>query len=135
MSIRDSIGRVVSTLVAMLHTRLELVSVELEEELIRFSSYFIVSLIALFCAGVAVVLVIFLIIVLFWDDHRIAVLLTLIGVFGAASILVAAWLRKQFLDRPRLFEHSIAELKKDVELIHRKDQAADPAQDPVQEQS
>ena len=129
MSIKENIGRVASTLVDMLHTRLELVSVELEEELIRFSSYFIFSLIALFCAGVAVSLLIFLIIALFWDEHRIAVLLTLIGVFGAASILIAAWLRKQFLNRPRLFEFSIAELKKDINLIHVPDESQNQQQE------
>ena len=129
MSIKENIGRVASTLVDMLHTRLELVSVELEDELIRFSSYFIFSLIALFCAGVAVSLLIFLIIALFWDEHRIAVLLTLIGVFGAASILIAAWLRKQFLNRPRLFEFSIAELKKDINLIHVPDESQNQQQE------
>ncbi|MET3107706.1 putative membrane protein YqjE [Oxalobacteraceae bacterium GrIS 2.11] len=117
MSISASINRMFSTLVGMLHTRLELVSVELEEELLRFSSYFIYSLIALFCGGVAVSLGIFLIIALYWDDHRVAVLLTMIGLFGAASIVIAAWLRKQILNKPRLLQQSIAELKKDAELI------------------
>ncbi len=117
MSISDSFKRITATLVAMLYTRLDLASVELEEELLRFSSYFIYALVALYCAGVAISLGIFLIIVLFWDDHRIAVLLCLIGVFGVASILVAAWLRNQFLNKPRLFGQSISELKKDAELI------------------
>ena len=117
MSISDSFNRITATLVAMLHTRLELASVELEEELLRFSSYFIYALIALYCAGVAISLGIFLIIALFWDDHRIAVLLCLIILFGATSIFVAAWLRKQFLNKPRLFGQSISELKKDADLI------------------
>jgi uncharacterized membrane protein YqjE len=118
MSLADNINRIVSTFVALVQTRLELVSVELEEELMRFSSYFIYTLIALFCAGVAVSLGIFLIIALFWEDHRTAVILTMIGLFGAASVLIAAWLKNQLLNKPRLLEHSIAELKKDADLIH-----------------
>jgi len=116
--VKEQFARMVSTLVAMLQTRLELASVELEEELVRFSIFFIATLVALFCAGVAVALVIFLVIALFWDTYRITVLLSLIGLFGIGSVLIAAWLRKQFLNRPRLFEHSIAELRKDVNLIH-----------------
>jgi len=121
MALTDNINRVLSTLASMLHTRLELMSVEFEEELLRFSSYFIFALIALFCAGVAIALGIILVLALFWDDHRIAALLCLIGLFGAISIFIAAWLRKQFLNKPRLLEQTMAELKKDVELISRRE--------------
>jgi uncharacterized membrane protein YqjE len=117
MTISTSINRIVATMIAILQTRLELVTVELEEELIRFASYFVYTLIALFCAGVAISLGIFLIIALFWDEHRIAVLLSLITLFGACSIFIAAWLRKQLINKPRLLEHSIAEIKKDAELF------------------
>ncbi len=121
MGFSDSIGRIVSTLVTMLQTRIELVTVELEEELVRFSTYFIVALIALFCAGVAVSLGVFLLIALFWDEHRVAVIVSLIGVFGVASIIISAWLRTQFLNKPRLLEQSIAEFKKDVALLGPQD--------------
>ena len=127
MSISTSFSRIVSTFVAMIQTRLELVSVELEEELVRFSTYFIYTLVALYCAGVAVSLGIFLVIALYWDEHRIAVLLCLIGLFGAISIFIGAWLRKQFLNKPRLLEQSIAEMKKDVEMIRQRE--ADNEQD------
>jgi len=117
MAISDSITRIVSTLVTMLQTRMELVTLELEEELVRFSTYFIVALIALFCAGVAISLLVFLIIALYWDEHRVAVLLSLIGFFSLASVVIAAWLRSQFLNKPRLLEQSIGEFKKDVALL------------------
>jgi uncharacterized membrane protein YqjE len=128
MALTDNINRVLSTLASMLHTRLELMSVEFEEELLRFSSYFIFALIALFCAGVAIALGIILVLALFWDDHRIAALLCLIGLFGAISIFIAAWLRKQFLNKPRLLEQTMAELKKDVELISRREPNANQEQ-------
>ncbi len=136
LPIKEQFGRMASTLVAMLQTRLELASVELEEELVRFSIFFIATLIALFCAGVAVALLIFLVIALFWDTYRITVLLCLIGLFGAGSALVAAWVRRQFQNRPRLFEYSIAELRKDVDLVHsRQTQEPDQTEEqtPLQE--
>lgn len=132
MAITSNINRIASTLAAMIQTRLELVSVELEEELVRFSSYFVYSLVALYCAAVAVTLGIVLVIVLYWDDHRFAVLATLIVVFAAASAAIAEWLRQQFLNKPRLLEHSLAEMKKDVETIHSR--SADSDSDHFREQ-
>ncbi len=121
MSITATITRLTGTLVAMMQTRLELVTVELEEEVVRLSSYFIVTLCALFFAGIALLLGIFLIIVLYWDAHRIAVLLSLITGFGSLSIGLALWLRIQFLNKPRLLEQSIAEFKKDSEIFRNND--------------
>ncbi len=117
MPITTTLGRLISTVVTMLHTRLSLISVELEEELIRFSSYLIYSLIALFCGGMAISLIVLFVIVLFWDDHRIAALLSLIIFFSAASAFIATWLRMKILNKPHLFEQSIAEIKKDSELL------------------
>ncbi|PRC91546.1 phage holin family protein [Solimicrobium silvestre] len=128
MTISATINRIISTVVAMLYTRLELVTVELEEEFLRFSSYFIYALIALFCGGVAVSLLIFLVIALFWDEHRVAVLLSLIAVFSAISIYIAAWLRTQMSNKPRLLEQTIAELKKDAELLRVRE--SDSEQEP-----
>ena len=117
MSLFDNLNRLASTLAGMMHTRLELMAVELEEELLRFARYFVYSLVTLFCAGMAVALGVFMLIALFWDEHRIAVFLTLIGFFGGASIALGAWLRHQFLNKPRLLEHTINEFKKDTGLI------------------
>ena len=124
MSLFDNLTRLTNTLVGMLLTRLELMTVELEEELLRFVRYFIYSLVTLFCAGMAVALAVFLLIALFWEDHRIAVFVLLIGFFGATSIALALWLRHQFLNKPRLLEHSIDEFKKDTGLTSPRDTMA-----------
>ena len=117
MSLKDNLARMAATLAAMVQTRLELVSVELEEELLRFSSYLLFTLITLFCAGVAIALGIVLILAVCWDEHRIAALLCLIGLFSSAGILIAVWLRHQFTNRPGLLRQSLAEFKKDAELL------------------
>lgn len=117
MAIVDSIARLASTLLDILHTRLELVSVEVEEELTRYAAYLVLVLIALFCAGIAVLLGILLIIALFWDTHRLQVLLTLIAVFGGAAIGLGLWLRQALRSKPRLFAHTLAELGKDKSAL------------------
>jgi uncharacterized membrane protein YqjE len=114
MAIVDSVGRLAGTLVGILHTRLGLIAVEVEEEMAHFSSYLLWSLVALFCGGVALLLGVLLIVALFWDTHRIAVLVSLIAVF-AASALVLAWrLSNSLKNKPRLLAYSLNELSNDV---------------------
>jgi uncharacterized membrane protein YqjE len=125
MSILSTPRRIISTLVAILHTRLDLIRVELEEEVIRFSSYFIYALIALFCGGVAVSFILVLILVLFWEEHRITVMLSFIVIFGVVSASIFSWLRNQIASKPHLLEQSIAEFKKDMELMHSYEQDPD----------
>ena len=114
MAIIQSLARLSATLVGILHTRLELMSVEIEEELTRFSSYLLWSLLALFCAGVAVLLLILLLLAAFWDTHRFMVIWALLGVFFSAAVGLAWWLRYSMLNKPRLLADSLAELKKDA---------------------
>lgn len=118
MSITTTTRRILFTLVAMLHTRLDLISVEIEEELLRFSSYFIAALIVFFCGGIAVISLLGLILVLFWEEHHIAVLISFIAVFGVVSGLTLLWLRTQLANKPPLLEQSMAEFKKDTEIMH-----------------
>ncbi|MFZ6675972.1 phage holin family protein [Undibacterium sp. Xuan67W] len=117
MAIVDSVARLAATLIGILHTRLELISVEVEEELTRFSSYLLWSLVALFCAGVAVLLLILLLIAAFWDSYRMAVLLSLLAVFSGAAIGLGWWLRQNMLTKPRLLASTLAELRKDASAL------------------
>ncbi|MES2050261.1 MAG: phage holin family protein [Pseudomonadota bacterium] len=117
MAIIDSLARVAATLLETLHTRLELISVEVEEEMARYSSYLLWTVVALFCAGVAVLLAILLIVVLFWDSHREAVLLSLIGVFGGLALYLGWWLRESMRNKPSLLSYSLAELKRDTATL------------------
>ncbi|AZP12912.1 phage holin family protein [Undibacterium parvum] len=114
MAIVDSVGRLAGTLVGILHTRLGLIAVEVEEEMSRFSSYLLWSLVALFCGGIAVLLGVLLVVALFWDTHRIEVLLTLIAVFTASALILAWRLSKALKNKPRLLAYSLNELSKDV---------------------
>jgi uncharacterized membrane protein YqjE len=113
MAILDSLARLAANLLGILHTRLELVSLEVEEELARYASYLLQLLVVLFCAGVAILLAILLVIAVFWDSHREAALLTLIALFGATAIGLGWRLKISLARKPRLFTHSLAELRKD----------------------
>lgn len=117
MAIVDSLARLAATVLETLHTRLELISVEVEEEMARYSSYLLWSVVALFCAAVAALLAVLLIVVLFWDSHREAVLLTLIGVFAGIAAYLGWWLRESLRNKPRLLAYSLDELKRDTATL------------------
>ena len=113
----SSLTTLASTLVAIAHTRLDLLVADLEEDREHVLSLLVLALTALFCLGVGVVLATILLVVAFWDTHRLLVLGTLTGCFLVAGI--AAWgrLRYKTKTKPRLFATSLSELLKDQDQL------------------
>lgn len=118
MAIVESVSRLAGTLIGLLQTRLELATVELEEETLRFFSYLLFALAALFCLGMTVLLGALLIVVIFWDTHRIAVLAWLIAAFGLSGILIGLAIRNHYRNKPKMLSHTLAELGKDIERLN-----------------
>ena len=113
----ESLKRLVSTLISIVSTRLELLANELQEERLHLTQLILYVLFAIFCLGMALLLFTVFIVVLFWDDHRLAVLGGLSALFLLAAILTATVLRYKSKHRSRLFSVSIAELAKDRETL------------------
>ena len=108
----ESLTTLAATLVAIAHTRLDLLSADLEEDREHLLSLLVLTLAALFCLGVGVVLATILLVVAFWDTQRLLVLGSLAGCFLAAGI--AAWMFAMHKARtkPRVFAASLSELLK-----------------------
>jgi uncharacterized membrane protein YqjE len=106
-----------ATLAAILQNRLELLSTDIAEERARLGSILLLSLVALFCLGVGVLLLTLLVVVLFWDTHRLAALGTLTVLFLAAGGWIGGLAMQRLRSKPRLFEASIAELVRDREHL------------------
>lgn len=113
----DSAKRLASTLIAIVSTRLELLASEVQEERLRLTEMFFLSLFALFCFGMGVLLLTVFITVLFWDEHRLAVLGGLCILFFVMATLMAMLLRNKARTRPKLFSASLAELARDREQM------------------
>lgn len=112
-----SIKRLLSTLASVVTTRLELLANELYEERLRLEQMLLYFLSALFCLGMALLLLTIFIVVLFWDAHRLAVLGGLCAVFFVSGLLLVAKLRSLAGNKSKLFSVSVAELLKDKELL------------------
>jgi uncharacterized membrane protein YqjE len=113
----ESAKRLLSTLISIVSTRLELLGVELQEERLHLMQMFLVSLLALFSFGMGVMLLTVFIVVFFWDDHRLAVLGALCILFFMVGILATMNLRHKAKSKSKLFSISLAELGKDREEL------------------
>lgn len=117
MVLVESAARFAATVLAMVQTRAALAAAEVEEESLRYFSYLLAALAALFCLGIAIVLAVLLIVVLYWDTHRIGVLLTLTLLFALAGGWIALGLRRRYQNKPPLLAHTLDELGRDAELL------------------
>lgn len=109
----DSLKTLSISLVGIVHTRLELLSTDIAEEREHLITLLVLVLLALFCLGVGVVLLAMLIVVAFWDSHRLLALGGVTGGFLIASAGMAWFALHKTRTRPRLFAASLAELSKD----------------------
>ncbi len=116
----ESLTTLVATLVATAHTRLDLLSSDLEEERAHLFSLLMLALAALFFLGLGVLLATLLLVVAFWDTHRLLVMATLAGFFLAAGAAAWGFVLHKARTKPRLFAASMSELLKDrQQLISR----------------
>jgi uncharacterized membrane protein YqjE len=113
----ESLSLLATTLVSIAHTRLDLLSTDLDEDREHLASLILLGLGALFCLGVGVILSTILLVVVFWDTHRLLLLTTLALIFLAAGVATAVYAQRKAKARPRLFVSSLEELFKDRQQL------------------
>jgi len=106
-----------ASLVALAHTRLDLLSSDLEEEREHLLSLLGLALASLFCFGVGVVLLTILLVVMFWETHRLLTLILLAGLFLGAGFVAWGFACHKVKNKPRLFSTSMSELVKDWQQL------------------
>lgn len=106
-----------ASLVAIAHTRLDLLGTEIEEQVDRLASILLWGLVALFTTFLAVVLGSITLIVVFWETHRVAVAVGLaLGSVALAALAINGFATR-LRERPRLFRSTLDELAKDHERL------------------
>lgn len=113
----DTLRGLAQTLVGAVRTRLLLFANELEEQGVRIAQMAALWALAGFCLALAVVLGSVLLVVLFWDTHRVEVLAFLTGVFAAGGIGAALVARALARARPKAFASTLAELAADEDSL------------------
>jgi uncharacterized membrane protein YqjE len=117
MVLAESAARLAATLLAIVQTRLDLAATEVEEESLRYFTYLVLTLAALFCAGLAIVLGTILLVVVYWDSNRTGVLLALMLLFAAAGVMLGLRVRSLFQQKPKLMNHTMSELARDADML------------------
>lgn len=112
-----SLKNLTFTLIAIIHTRLELLSTDLEEGRERFISILTMIFVSLFSLCFGAVLLTILVVVVFWDTHRLLVLGSLTGLFLLVGTILGVLVINKLKSMPRIFEASLAELVKDSQEI------------------
>lgn len=117
MAIAHTLGRMAATFATIVRTRLELAALEVQEESLRLLSYLALALLAVLCIAIAIVLAAFLVIVLFWDTHRIGAIAGTAGAFVVLGAGLGLGVRSRLRHKPKLLSFTIAELGKDVDSM------------------
>lgn len=113
----ESLKNLAGALLAIIHTRLDMLSHDIEEARLHVGLMLVYVCAALLCFGLSIMLLTVFIVVLFWDTHRLPVVGGLCVFFLAAGLLSLNSLRRHALSKPRLFSATLAELHKDRERL------------------
>jgi uncharacterized membrane protein YqjE len=112
-----SLRAVLSTAAAIIDSRLSLAALELREAQGVLMKSLTLAGLAVICLGLMVVFLAGLVVIVFWDTHRLASVATVAGVFGLTSAFLG-WLAYAQLRRVvALFGATRAELAKDRQAL------------------
>ncbi len=113
----QSVSHLLATAVGIAHTRLELLSTELQEEIHRAAEIMVWTAVVLLAAGVGLFLLALVVIFVFWDTHRMAASIAVTSAFFAIAAVAALVLRAKVRAKPPLLDATLAELKKDRDTL------------------
>ena len=116
----DSIRSFLASWVAVLRTRVEIISLELEEQREWLERLILMALAALFCISLGIILLKLFIVVLFWETARLWVLGGFAALYLGGGAVLWMMLRQKLKAKPRLFSATSAELGKDYSALQPK---------------
>jgi uncharacterized membrane protein YqjE len=99
------------------HSRLHLLAADLEEAGVRIGATVIYALLALYLAFIGLVLAVMFVVVMFWQHSPLLAIGILCALFLGAALGCALLALATARARPRLFETTIGELRKDAQRL------------------
>jgi len=118
--LRDLARGIAANLAAIAQSRLELFSIELQEEKYRLIQVLIWASAAIFCGAMAFVLINVTVVYLFWESARLTVLLVLTFFYTFSLGGIAFGLKRYIGKQPLPFADTIQEFKKDRECFRKR---------------
>jgi uncharacterized membrane protein YqjE len=112
-----SLRRMLATLLELGSTRLELISVELQEQIEYAAGVLLWGIAAIFFASLTVLLIAFTIVIAFWDEHRLLAAGLVTGAFALIALTAIVVVRQRLRARPRFLAATAGELKRDAAAL------------------
>lgn len=119
LGLLDSLRRLGSTLVGLVHTRIELIAAEFERERARVTRLLILAIVALFFLGLGLLTLTIFIVVLFWESQRLVAIGFLVVLYFAIGIGAAVFAKREAARAARPFAATRAQLQRDREQLTR----------------
>ena len=113
----DAFRRLGAGVVALVQDRLELIAVEAHEEALRVFQILIWMNAAIFSGMLALTFISFAVVFLFWETARVAVAFSLAGIYLAAFVAIAFYLRHLIETLSKPFAATREEIAKDRACI------------------
>ena len=95
-------------------TRAELLTTEVEEEIQRVARLLLLGFAALLSGILGALIAGFIVVIVFWDTHRVGASVAVLAVFLLAAAGCGLAVRRELRARPRLLEATRTELARDV---------------------
>jgi uncharacterized membrane protein YqjE len=117
----ESLRRLGGTALEMAQVRLELLVADLELEKLRLIDFALWALLGLLLIGLGLVLLVGLVLLLLWEQHRLPAMLVLTLLFLGGGFVLLRAARRRLHDGDAPFAASTAELARDRAALGRGD--------------
>ena len=114
-----SLRRLGASIAAIVHSRIELVALEIEREKSRITRLVVLGVIAVFFLALGAITATIFVIVLFWDSQRLVAIGFLTVLYFGIGVGVLSFLRKEAAQAKRPFSATVEELRKDRDSLNR----------------
>ena len=114
---RSSPRRLGAAFLGLLHSHVELLGIELQEQKARTVSLLLFAGLALVFALLLLVGLSTLVLIIFWDDHRLAAIIGLCIFYALATVFCGIRLKAAIFDESSPFNATLEELAKDRERL------------------
>ena len=115
----SSLRRLGASFVTIVHSRLELATLEIEREKTRAVRLLVLGTAALFFLALGAITATIFVIVLFWDSQRLVVIGFLTVLYIGIGAGVATLVRREAAEGKRAFSATLEELRKDRDHLSK----------------
>jgi uncharacterized membrane protein YqjE len=109
----DSLRTLLTTAVAIASTRLEILATEYELEKRRLGRMLMLWTVLAFCVAMAFIFLSLLVVMLFWEEHRVLAMGGIVIAYTLLAAAAAVWLRHEMHRGSQFLSVSLLELRKD----------------------